>query len=381
MSAADLDNMASDQKLELHTISLNATLQWAFNESSISPEATESEFWLNNDLTNVQLLMQTYIPPILIAIGTVGNVLIILATRRKHVCNLSICFYLCMYAVSNLLLLYLTSAIEWISVISGTRYIADITDWGCRLWQFILRLVSYFGIWLVVAMSIDQYIAVWHPYRAVYMCTVFMAKFAIVIIIVGLVVISVHAMWIYQLMQNGCYILHNQGDLNAVLWPWLSGSLYSFVPLSLLFIFDVLLLAGLCVKKPWQLKPSSRGYFPVDLTVMTFTVSLLYFLFTTPATIINVIDFNLPPSWLQDTELMTILDRARLISHFLPWLNPSILFLVCVVCSRTIRGELVGLLRPVWCIKRVTKVYELHVTSDSGALQVEVDPSSHSTPV
>ena len=142
-------------------------------------------------------------------------------------------------------MLYVGCGVDWFSQVTGTTYIANFSDWLCRVWQFIYNVIIYAAGWIVVSMSIDRFIIVWNPRQAPYMCTVFMAKLVTIVILVGLVVVSIHAMWTYELTPQGCNIDIMQQDFQTIAWPWISATLCSYIPLVLIFIFQIMLLIGL----------------------------------------------------------------------------------------------------------------------------------------
>ncbi|XP_071175975.1 C-C chemokine receptor type 3-like [Mytilus edulis] len=335
----------------------------------------------------LEIVLTTWVPPILIVLGSIGNILTLLIMRRPPFCHYAISFYITAYAVSSLLAIYLFLGSEWIAFLAHAKTIDDQTDWLCRLWQFISRAITYSSIWFVVAMTIDRYIIIWQAKHVSSMCTLFMAKFVAVIIMVGLVVISIHAMWLHELMMGKCYFFHNE-DLHAIIWPWVSASFYSYIPLTLIFIFDVSILTGLCLKRPT--KGRHHEQLPMVLTYTTLGLSMMYFVFVIPPTVINIVIRTYPPSWLEDYKFMTQLKKASIIGHYMAWVNTVTVFYVCLFFSRTFRLELVAFhrdlmekFRSYWCIQQRRRIYELHVGSNSSAAtQVEtVDMCTETTPL
>lgn len=338
------------------------------------------------DVHKLDTMLNTWVPPILIILGSIGNILTILVMRRPPFCHYSISFYIAAYAFTSLLTLYLFLGSEWVAFIAKVKTIDNQSDWLCRLWQFISRAITYSSIWFVVAMTIDRYIIIWQSKHVPSMCTIFMAKFVAVIIMVGLVVISIHAMWLYELMGQ-CYFFHNE-DLHAVIWPWMSASFYSFIPLTLIFIFDVLILTGLCLKRPAKSRHNEQ--LPMVLTYTTLVLSMVYFIFVIPPTVINVVDSTFPPSWLHDRKFRIQLAKARIISHFIATGNTVTIFYICLFFSRTFRTELTGYFRDLmdkirgsWCFQHRRRIYELQAGSNSSAAtQVEtVDNCTETTPL
>lgn len=329
-------------------------------------------------IQKLEIAMTTWVPPILIFLGSIGNILTVLVMRRTPFCNISMSFYVAAYAVASLITLYLFLGSEWIAFMASVKTIDNQTDWLCRLWQFISRAITYSSIWFVVAMTIDRYIIIWQSKHVNSMCTLFMAKFVVVIIMVGLVVVSIHAMWLYELMEQ-CFFFHNE-DLHALIWPWMSASFYSFIPLSLIFIFDIAILTGLCLKRPSKGRHQEQQ--PMVLTYTTLGLSMVYFIFVIPPTVINVVDSTYPPSWLHDRFFMIQLAKARIVSHYMAWVNTVTIFYVCLFFSRTFRQELFDMLSSL-CCKQSRRIYELHVGSNSSATtQVDsLDNCNETTPL
>lgn len=328
-------------------------------------------FYEDTEDPNLTTIFNDYLPPILIILGSIGNILTVLVMRRRVFRKTSIGFYISGYSITSLLTLYLFLGLEWIAHVTHKKTIDNQSDWLCRLWQFIMRVIAYSGIWFIVSMTIDRYIIIWHPWKASSMCSLFMAKFVAVIIFVGLVVISIHAMWTYMLM-NGCYPFHHENDLHTLIWQWMSASFYSYIPLTLIFIFDVLIFTGICMKRPSK-HTHSNDQVSMILTNTTLALSILYFLIVLPPTVINIVDITFPPSWMQDHNLMLQLSRARLATHYMSYVNTVILFCVCFLFSRTFRSEFFDMFPWVLCHRNNGRIYEIQLGSNSSATQMETD--------
>lgn len=347
------------------------------NTSSSSADVQLKTSQQNYELIFLEILFQVYLPPVLIVLGTVGNCLTIFVMRRKNLCQCSISFYITAFACCSLVMLYLFLGTEWISKIFNQKSVDEKADWLCPVWQFISRVISYSGIWFVVAMMIDRYIVIWHPKQFSTLCTLFMAKFVAIIIFVGLVVISIHAMWTFELMDNGCYTYHPENDVHSVIWTWVAASFYSYIPLALIFIFNVLIFTGICLKRPFK-SHQTQDHHSLLFTYTTLATSMFYFLLVMPATIINIVEHTYPPSWQQDKELVTQLAKANLTAHYMAWLNMTIIFFMCFFFSRTFRVELWDMLCSLCCRHR-RRIYELQTGSQSTHL--ETDSCNETTPL
>lgn len=313
-------------------------------------------------------ITKTYVVPVLVLIGTIGNILIYFTVTQRNMGKWSICFYLAAYAVENVIILVPMVGFEWLCQITGWPYITRLSNWTCKLWQFIMGVTIYSGIWFVFAMLVDQYIAIWLPYKAQSMCTIFMAKFAVIIIIIGLTVVSIHAIWTYELFLNGCYIAHTPNDILTLVWPWVSLSFYCIVPLILIFIFIILVIYGIFTKTTWK-KTSSNYQVPSDVTFMTVVLAIFYVLFVTPATTITVIRINMPRAWLHNQEIyFNLINIVVVVGDLLTYFNPTFAFFICVAFSPTFRTELMELKDRILgtCCQNVTRrVYELQMNTSN----------------
>ncbi|OWF48137.1 G-protein coupled receptor 183 [Mizuhopecten yessoensis] len=277
--------------------------------------------------------------PIIILIGTISNVLCILVFRRKKLRNQSIGFYLIAYAVINLMNLYLSYGMSWLSLVADMTHFENYTDWGCRIWEFVYRIVAYSGIWILVSALVDRYISICHPSIAERMCQVFMAKIALVLVFTGICVISVHAMWSYELMRGTCVPI--QEDLLSVIWRWMSASCYVFIPLFTLLLLNLATTIEMC-----SLSRRRTSRVPTDLTYTVLVLSSVYLLLAVPATVVNIIDNSISVRHYDNDTLMYNLGIGRFISDLLSCLNPVIMFFICVLFSKTFRAEfLVGLFK------------------------------------
>ncbi|VDH93284.1 G protein-coupled receptor 139 [Mytilus galloprovincialis] len=326
----------------------------------------------DSDQRQFEHVVNTYVPPVLIILGTFGNVCTLLVMRTRPFRHYPIGFYISAYALTSLLTLYLFLGSEWVALVAEKPSIDSQADWICRLWQFVSRVVTYSSIWFVVSMTIDRYITIWHRKKSSKICTLFMAKFATISIFIGLIVVSVHAMWTYELM-DGCFFFHNDDDLHVVIWPWMSASCYSFIPLALIITFDILIFMGLGIRNVPD--ETDNEMTPMVLTHATLVLSMFYFLLVLPPTVINIVDQTYPPSWLQQPHFRLQLAKARVIGHYMAWTNTVIVFYICILFSQTFRKQANNMLKSLIFSKPDRRMYELHHGSDSSASQMETEIS------
>ncbi|GFR65843.1 FMRFamide receptor-like [Elysia marginata] len=319
-----------------------------------------------------------YANPMLIVLGNISNLLALIVLRRKKFKRSSVAFYLAAYAVANLLVLNLMLGLSWALYIFELKHVTYIADWTCRLWMFLSNVITYTGIWIVVAMNVDRLIYLTPRSNTQAHCTRFSAKVVVVVIVVLLIVVSIHAMWTYELRRHGCFVAFERNDLHTIIWPWWSAAVYSYIPLFSLIALNVVQAVVLCLHyfrqgdgTAWGVVVSRYDSEGMDNFVLTaMTISLHFFFLTVPATVINVLDIHLPSSWLQ-VDVIARIELAKKITEQMSSLNHSLLGLHLLLCSPDFRREFAQCFRSVFrcrsSSKRPFKSFELHGGGGCGA--------------
>ncbi|KAK2180351.1 hypothetical protein NP493_447g05034 [Ridgeia piscesae] len=246
-------------------------------------------YWLESPEFRLHWLIKVYSTPTFIIAGSIGNMTVAaILYRHQLTWQHSICFYMFVYALLNTLVLNLAFGLNWLPFVVRVRHVMEIADWMCRVYQLIFRIITYFPAWIIVAMMVDRVVSPSSSLRHV--CTIFVAELVTVFIFIGLVAISIHAMWMYELMNGECYILEPPNFMTIV-WPWIAATFYSYIPFVALLTLNVLL----CLR--WHHIVVSYSVKQHQFTRATLLVSVSYILCNFPILLVNFID-RAQPSWL-----------------------------------------------------------------------------------
>ncbi|ESO84011.1 hypothetical protein LOTGIDRAFT_97727, partial [Lottia gigantea] len=120
--------------------------------------------------------MNYYIFPIIVVLGSIGNILAYLVFTRTKFRKVSSVRYLAAIAVTdtgflwtffltNLQLYYQKPLLTYVGV--------------CQLVMFLNYGFTFLSIWYMVALVVDRFIALYFPLKKPSMCTVFRAKLVI----------------------------------------------------------------------------------------------------------------------------------------------------------------------------------------------------------
>ena len=126
-------------------------------------------------------LLDSYLPPVLISIGTPCNILIILVMRSKPFREISTSFYMTVTAVIDTASLVVALPVHYLYV-NFPEIFQHVRTWDsmCIFFNIFGWGTSDLGIFLTVAMTVERAIAIRFPLRALTICSVKKAKRVVV---------------------------------------------------------------------------------------------------------------------------------------------------------------------------------------------------------
>lgn len=168
---------SSPQSLENQTADTNLT--YDLFDDFPEFDACSSLYFL------LEIFHQYYIP-LIILIGLVGNLLSCIVFLNTHLKMRSSSYYLAALASADfgflvaLLLVWLNSTVGW--------KVFNTAGW-CETLVYISAVCSSLSVWLIVAFTVERFIAVQYPLHRPHMCTIARAK-TIVLVLVILALLS-----------------------------------------------------------------------------------------------------------------------------------------------------------------------------------------------
>ena len=194
-------------------------------------------------------ILLLYVSPLLLVLGTFGNIFSVFIMRQRSMIRMSAYVYLIHLAVADSMVLYIGLLRLWISELTGMD-IRNQTAWLCKLVIFSGYVSSNLSVWLIIAVTVERYIVVCHPLKVNKFCTVPRAKRVVLGLLALFVVIHVHFFWTVTLNQldlNGvdkhyCGSRKNFHYLVSVAWPWIDAIFYSFLPFVAILVFNTLII-------------------------------------------------------------------------------------------------------------------------------------------
>lgn len=348
----------------------------------------------------------TYFPPIVVTVGTIGNLLSFVVLLRSRMRSTSVYFYLMVLACADTMILYVSAFKTWIRVVTGFELLYA-SDASCKI-IFFLSLVSFhLAAWIIVLITLDRFIVVWFPLKATTMCILSRARLATVSLVTIIVVYNVHVFWTFGLvpMRSGgrrCLPVDAYKSFTLLPFHILRLITYSFLPFVIILVLNVAIIVRLRrtpmdlhgqdtqhhghtsaatagpAQKDGSAKSRVGGTGPrphLRLTYMLLTVSIAWLLLTAPWTIESLIN-----SWdSKDPRTRARQVLAKTVCFMLYYANHSInFFLYCITGNKFYR-ELVDLyLHVTACTRRPWLVETASVkTIRSNCVELDAVPETY----
>lgn len=158
---------------------LNESTNTTFN-SSKTTQATNTLRTDSSDFArisyNVVDILLSYYMPLLIVVGSIGNILSVLVFFRTRLKKLSSSYYLSALGISDTGFL-LCNFFQWLGIFNINFYNKEVV---CQLLTYLSNLCATLSVWFVVAFTVERFIAVLYPLKRQTMCTVRRAKSVLV---------------------------------------------------------------------------------------------------------------------------------------------------------------------------------------------------------
>ncbi len=280
--------------------------------------------------------------PILLILGTMGNVLSAVVMLRPGLRKLTTTLYLLALAVVDTLVLYIGLLPKWILHLSGI-YVRGASTAACRAHLFFLYTITHLQAWILVCVAIERAAAIFLPHRAKHIFTRKFAAAKMAIIGVGLAIVNCHFWWMYKLVDDKCthdpYYSRYAGEI----FSWIDLAVASLLPFLIVLVANTGIGAKLICANRARKARLNHGT-DAKLTSMTailFSISLVFLLTTAPVAFF----INIYCKWYTGTtESYARVQFARTIVNFIFYINFTHNFLLYCVSAPRFRRELLGML-------------------------------------
>ena len=341
-------------------------------------------------------LITKYLIPVLLIVGTVGNLLSVAVLWRHGLKKSSTVFYLFVLSIADLVSSFVGMPFLYLA---DVFYIAprDHSDFFCKVQTFLTYASTHFVAWLLVAVTIDRFMWVTLGVNAKKFCT---TKRAVIVTIVLTILISLansHFLitltvdYIPEEKRVACKAFEQYEEFTIKFVPWLDIILLSFLPFFIMAVCNIIIISKLRqlarVRNRMKCKRSASrpGMQPqisnsstesrrisivtpliqfvktmrkeskreLSLTIMLLTVNIFFIISTLPITILNTL-WELAFDHLTDDQKATI-NQLQSVGSCLLYLNITLHFLLFIFSGKIFRRDFVKLFQSIPILSRFSR--------------------------
>jgi len=214
----------------------------------------------------VHKLLLLYVPPIFFIIGLIGNMLSAVILTRPPMRSISTYRYLTVLSFTDSLVLSVGLLRMWLGQLLIGYDVLDQWTWACKLVNVVGYTVSNFSVWLIVAVTVERFIAVCYPLMAPSVCSRRRSTRIILAVLAVQVTIHVHFAWtvgVYattapsptsttdnvtgvraSVSEGGTQCVASEGFETLIddVWPIVDAAIYSFVPFVVIMVFNAMIM-------------------------------------------------------------------------------------------------------------------------------------------
>jgi len=110
---------------------------------------------------DVAFALVRYLFPVIILVGTTGNLVSAAVMLRQRMRATSIYCYLLVLAVVDTVVLYVSAFKTWLRLVSGVEWL-HLSTAACKTIMFLLLVALHLSAWLIVVVSADRFLPSCH---------------------------------------------------------------------------------------------------------------------------------------------------------------------------------------------------------------------------
>ena len=314
------------------------------------------------DLDDIRVRLHYIALPMIVFFGAIGNVFAFCVLVRRRMRTRSVYFYMAVLACADTVLLLVGPFRNWIRVLTDFDLI-HTSNFTCKFIIFLIVFSQHLSAWLIVLLTVDRFLSIWHPFYAASFCSIARARVITIVLVCILIVYNIHIFWTFELLtrnntQQMCTIdKHNPFHY---IYDYLKAITYCLFPSSIVLILNSCIIYKVMQRKiDFEGSTHSNSPQPTEsqrvtrrknhVTTMLLVISFVWLALTTPYGIFSV----------SRTQLSEVMDPSVLrfsvtICFLLFYLNHSVNFYLYCLTGQKIRKEFIELFL---CIFRCSKVH------------------------
>ena len=150
--------------------------------------------------------------PVLIPLGLAGNILSFLVMIRPKNRKVSTCIYMAAISINDNLLLCFDIHVWFVVAVNKRKW----NEWECKSNAYFAYLCLQTATYLILAMTIDKYIAIQWPHKSAWYSSPRRAKIIISAVIISVAMYNLPHFFTTTVVAGNCYGYSTKGILTKV---------------------------------------------------------------------------------------------------------------------------------------------------------------------
>ena len=257
----------------VHLVSIEWGQEQVTSRDTFMEEVRTFTLFIVSDYIN------TYWFPVLVPIGLIGNTLSFIVMTKQNNRKISTCIYMAAISINdNLLMLlcfhdYLVSALQ--------MHIWNLLE--CKLIGVVFLFALQNCTYLILAMTVDKYIAIKWPHKVATYSTPGRTKCIVIGLYVCVFIYNIPHVFLSRIIGGQCFA-YSVDLLITKVYSWLSFVLNAVIPFTLLIHMNYVIVKTVRNSQVSgvRTRPVSMKIAENQLTIMLLLVTTLFFILLCP---------------------------------------------------------------------------------------------------
>ena len=242
------------------------------------------------------ILIWTYVPPIIICLGTIGNFLTIITLNGKRTSTKRTSFsvYLTAMSVTDTLNLLVSVLGDWLPFVLRFDFRLLGGSVLCKLNYFSSILLYVISPWILVCLTVEKCLVTTFPFKFMHLSQSRAAYRSVSVVLGCLVALDAHFLYGFELKEhnnetNVCgFVDENYEYFFFNIWPWIN-TLLNFIIPAIIFITGNIAMLRAVKKSAGRVGSETSRKRSRDMIAITMLANLNYITLAMPFIVYHII--------------------------------------------------------------------------------------------
>ena len=295
-----------------------------------------------------------YLTVAFVLIGTVGNILSLVAVTNRHCKKSSFTVFVAALAIADVLALYATTATKLLSFIFN-RDILVVNETLCKLIKYFEYLAPQISSWFVVCLTVERCLCTSFPHKTMLISRPKSGCIVISTISGVLVALNAHILYGYILLKTGSITLLEIAPVSTCAtvdagyenfftnyWTWIDFTAYCLLPFAIIVVANSITVAQVyrSTAMVTSTVSATSGRRNRQLLLTTLLISTSFIMLGMPQPLLDVLRFEEKDNTV-DLDLLSLkIGVLFSVFNYMKTLNHTVNFFLYVLSGTKFRQNL-----------------------------------------